>query len=371
MIPRLLDSAIGMIYEASLGEADWADAFSAFGAPFASGVYAVVWDTSAQRPLFEAVSRDLAPAQPEYHAHYGRLDPRRRHTFGLPAEATMACHELFDRDFVRANEFYNDYPHRWGWRYAMGCHLDAAEGRSVVIGLQRPAKRGPFRARERDMLAAARPHLARAFRLLHALRLPQDQAMRRQAMLDSLQTAALLVDGMGHVLERNMAAERILRAADGLRLRRDVLAGRTPAETDRLLHLVRDAVDGGRRGGSGGGVCRLTRADGTHLAVQVAPISPETQGGRGIPAALVLVPDPDRRSLPSEQALRDLHDLTPAEARTASALLAGCSPREIADQLKVGLGTVRTHLHHIFGKTGATSQADLVSLLLGSASLLC
>ena len=84
----------------------------------------------------------------------------------------------------------------------------------------------------------------------------------------------------------------------------------------------------------------------------------------------MLIADPSRRPLPTEQALRDLDDLTPAEARTARALLAGRAPREIADELRVSLGTVRTHLHRVFGKTGTASQADLASLLLGCASLL-
>ena len=51
-----IDAAIGLIYEAGLGEGSWNDALSALGAPFSGGVYCVVWDSLAQRPLFEAVS---------------------------------------------------------------------------------------------------------------------------------------------------------------------------------------------------------------------------------------------------------------------------------------------------------------------------
>ena len=239
MLTDDLDSAIGLVYDASIGEATWADALSALGAPFSSGVYTVVWDAMARRPLFEAVSRDLVQAQPEYHAHYGALDPRRSYTFGLPVGATMACHELFDADYVRASEFYNDYLHRWGWRYAMGCRLHEEDGQSVVIGLQRPSGQGPFQMRERQLLAAAQPHLARAFRVRQVLSRNKDQATRRQAMLDGLKVAALMVDGGGRVLERNLAAEQVLRASDGLRLRQNALAGRTPAETAHLLHWVR------------------------------------------------------------------------------------------------------------------------------------
>ena len=330
------------------------------------------WCGTASRngPCSRRSPATLVQAQPEYHAHYGALDPRRSYTFGLPVGATMACHELFDADYVRGSEFYNDYLHRWGWRYAMGCRLHEEDGQSVVIGLQRPSGQGPFQMRERQLLAAAQPHLARAFRVRRVLSRNKDQATRRQAMLDGLQVAALMVDAGGRVLERNLAAEPVLRASDGLRLRQNALAGRPPAETAHLLHWVRDAVDAASRRGAGGGVCRLSRADGSFFAVLVTPLGAETRCGCGTPAALVLIADPSRRPLPTEQALRDLDDLTPAEARTARALLAGRAPREIADELRVSLGTVRTHLHRVFGKTGTASQADLASLLLGCASLL-
>ena len=365
-----LDRAIGLVYDASIGEATWTDALSSLGAPFSSGVYTVVWDGLAQRPLFEAVSHDMVEPQLEYHAHYGALDPRRSHTFGIPVGATMACHELFDADYVRASEFYNDYLQRWGWRFAMGCRVDAEDGKSVVIGLQRPAMHGPFGEAERVLLAAARPHLARAFRVRSALQDARDQAARRQAMLDRVQAPALMVAVGGRVLEHNQAAERMLRVDDGLLLRQGRLAGRTPAATAHLLQLVRNAADAAARGGGGGGTCRLPRLDGGFHAALVTPIGVETGGSCGLPSALVVIAAPGRRQLPPEQCLRALYDFTLAEARTAQALLAGQGPREIASQLGVGLGTVRTHLHRIFDKTGTASQAELVSLLLGCASLL-
>lgn len=64
----------------------------------------------------------------------------------------------------------------------------------------------------------------------------------------------------------------------------------------------------------------------------------------------------------------ELYGLTAAEARTATALLAGEGPREIAEQLGIGVATVRTHLHRVFDKTGATRQSDLVRLLMAHAS---
>jgi hypothetical protein len=42
--------------------------------------------------------------------------------------------------------------------------------------------------------------------------------------------------------------------------------------------------------------------------------------------------------------------------------------RETAEALGIAEATVKTHLHRLFGKTGATRQAELVKLVAGFAS---
>jgi DNA-binding CsgD family transcriptional regulator len=41
---------------------------------------------------------------------------------------------------------------------------------------------------------------------------------------------------------------------------------------------------------------------------------------------------------------------------------------DVADALGIGEATVKTHLHRVFGKTGATRQADLVKLVASFAN---
>lgn len=55
--------------------------------------------------------------------------------------------------------------------------------------------------------------------------------------------------------------------------------------------------------------------------------------------------------------------LTPTEARLAGLLAQGRSLQEVGEQLRISLGTARTHLKSIFLKTGASRQSELVRLL--------
>jgi len=68
------------------------------------------------------------------------------------------------------------------------------------------------------------------------------------------------------------------------------------------------------------------------------------------------------------EAVAKLYRLTPTEVRVLGAVieLGGVSP--IADTLGVSEATVKTHLQHLFEKTGIRRQMDLVKLVAGHAS---
>ena len=57
-----------------------------------------------------------------------------------------------------------------------------------------------------------------------------------------------------------------------------------------------------------------------------------------------------------------LYDLTPAETRVFELIAAGETPAAVAKTLGVAPSTVRTHLLHLFQKTGCQRQSELVKL---------
>lgn len=71
-------------------------------------------------------------------------------------------------------------------------------------------------------------------------------------------------------------------------------------------------------------------------------------------------------TLRMQQAVRR-YGLTPAEARVVQALISGCTIGRGAALLGVRPATVKTHLQHVFDKTAARRQVDLVKLIVESA----
>jgi DNA-binding CsgD family transcriptional regulator len=60
--------------------------------------------------------------------------------------------------------------------------------------------------------------------------------------------------------------------------------------------------------------------------------------------------------------------LTPTELRVLLTIVDIGGVRETSEALGIGESTVKTHLHRVFGKTGASRQADLVKLVASFSS---
>jgi DNA-binding CsgD family transcriptional regulator len=70
----------------------------------------------------------------------------------------------------------------------------------------------------------------------------------------------------------------------------------------------------------------------------------------------------------SIEAIARQYKLTPSELRVLRAVIEIGGVPAIADALGIKPATVRSHLHHVFEKTGAKRQVDLVKLVVGAGS---
>jgi len=116
---------------------------------------------------------------------------------------------------------------------------------------------------------------------------------------------------------------------------------------------------------------RLKRRDGRRVAATLLALRPEaTMASFGrAPQALFTIFEPGVALDIDPFLLSTTFDLTPAEARLAARLVNGETPEKCAISLGVKISTVRSQLITIYGKTGATGQADLVRLVLSATAI--
>ena len=117
---------------------------------------------------------------------------------------------------------------------------------------------------------------------------------------------------------------------------------------------------------------RIPRPGGrSPLGLVIRPVRASERGeGQTGPCAAVFISDPDQRDSASQQTLGELFDLTPAESNVAILLARGLSLAEVAETQNISPHTARAQLKSIFGKTGASRQAELVRMVIKSVASL-
>jgi DNA-binding CsgD family transcriptional regulator len=195
------------------------------------------------------------------------------------------------------------------------------------------------------------PHLQRALCLKQRLREAQLASHCALAALDAMGTAVLVLDaGLG--LRFATPAGHALHAAQ--------LEPSVPPTLARAVRLViaSASADGAQQCQS----LRLARKQLAPLALTVSPLA-DCQPA----CALMIAHDPTRTST-SVPALRQLFDLTQAEAQVGKALAQGATIEEIAARSGISVNTVKTHLHHTYLKTDTRRQGELIALIHGATA---
>jgi DNA-binding CsgD family transcriptional regulator/PAS domain-containing protein len=270
-------------------------------------------------------------------------------------------------DHYRTN-FFEERSSTRGTEATMGTILSTDGPISTVMSVSRLHSKGSFDPTEVELFTILIPHLQRGLQLLRmhlaALGGPRTSSVE---MLNRFPQAVLLADALARVIFVNQAAERVIGADGGLSVEHDGLRAETHGETRQLRQLIgdcarpRDELDGA------GGRLRLSREHRTPLTVLVVP---HLTGISWIdvlrPTAILFITDPEQTAEVCSEWLREDFGLTPAEAGFTREILKADGLQAAADRLGISLTTARTHLAHVFDKTGTRRQAELVRLILQS-----
>ena len=191
-----------------------------------------------------------------------------------------------------------------------------------------------------------------------------------KAALDALTTGVLFVAHDGRVVYMNSSAARQIKTSSVLRLFNNRLSpidrdaaraltsvlAQTASDSAETQHVHTFALPGDDRTGLFITVVPLERA-----ARQNAGDSPSA-------TAAIFIQDPSVSPQCPGKAFAKLYDLTKGELRVALAMLSGRTLQEVARAFDLSELTVKTHLQHVFQKTGTSRQAELMALMLRASS---
>lgn len=191
--------------------------------------------------------------------------------------------------------------------------------------------------------------------------------------LDMIPVAVAVIDGLGSIQYVNRAADKIVLANDGVRAIRGRLVAMRRSDQLRLQRRTRQLIEAQSDDTASRWVAlRIERESGVPWLFMLTPLEPvDRRDGfreRCRDLVVALITDPSRPTKASTELLRELHGLTPTEARVLGRLTDGMRLSEIAAELDISIETVRSHLKAVFCKTGTSRQAELIRYaLLGGA----
>ena len=259
----------------------------------------------------------------------------------------------------------NGSPKPQGPERMMGATLLTEGSVSTVVSVSRPNSEGEFDAVQTRLFAALIPHLQRAVQLRLRLAALDGPPTSSAEMLNWLPHAVLLVDAGARVIFANQAAARMLGADDGLSLGRDGLKAETSEDTRRLRQTIADCAEPASELGGAGGRLRLSRRDRGPLTMLVIPHRTQVTWIDIVrPTAILFITEAEQAAVLRSERFGQDFGLTRAEAVFAVEISKGDGLQATASRLGVSLTTVRTHLAHVFDKTGTRRQAELVRLIL-------
>jgi DNA-binding CsgD family transcriptional regulator len=306
------------------------------------------------------------PGEASYNNYYYSLDP----FVGLPADRVVTVDEVFGDTGWLTSELYKQFLKPADIRYIMGADLRTESGVECRFRVCRNHESRNFAARDKAFCALLLPHLRRAVELHSRLDIVESERTLYASAIDRMLVGTVTLDESGAIMRTNSVADEILAESNGLRIAHGTVEATDAQENRNLQRLVRHALMG--HFGTAAPIVEampITRGcDKAKLGVLVRtiPLSDQSEDNKRRPATVLFLRDPDRKSQGSQEIVRKLFDLTPAETSLAMLLTNGLTLEEAAEELGISKNTARAHLRAIFSKTGVTRQATLVRILLGS-----
>lgn len=349
---------IERIYDTTLEPSLWPTVMERVAAAMGGNCTVMFFFDPRAKRLIRDVPGDF-PNREIYLRDFAAADPRNRFGVTAPAGVSFTDDAFITAAQIERSEFYQDYllPNDMGH---VAAHMLQNDGDGIAgVAVQRPYRQAPFGTAELRLLERLAPHLRRVLRLQvrlgEAAKLPWGWSLD---LLHGLSWGILALDGDLLPVFVNRAAEGLLAKTDGLRVDRQGLHAAHPWDAHRLREALARALRGS------GGELRVRRPSGEpDWIVSVAPTRELLDHLRAAVRIFVHLLDPAARPSCAPERLRALFDLSPAEARVATALLSGLHASEIATRHGVAISTVRTQVEQLLSKTGTERQLELRALL--------
>jgi DNA-binding CsgD family transcriptional regulator len=361
---------IGSIYDCVIAPEQWTDVLkdirTAFG--FATGVLSAYSLTNVRIGVNAASGTDPVPTMAQTSKEYvadiveiwGGIERIRQYPLGEPIIRSQAVPE----EIILGNRYHREWALPKGLFDAVGVALVREKTMIGNATFSQHVSDGAIEDEQVSGLRVLAPHIRRAVIISNLFDMKAVEAATFASTVEALTVGVVLVDEDAKIVHANAAADAMLTTNDPILARHGRVGVQSMATTTSLQSAIAQAAkDEAALGQKGIGI-PILRESGDPLVIHVMPLRRGSERARLAQraTAALFVASASGPPQMSHVALTQLYDLTPAEIRIFELICEGHTRDAISQLLGVSVATVKSHLLHVFEKTGCRRQVDLVRL---------
>ena len=341
---------------------------------FVGGSAAVIWARDAALrtgTLHHQVGFDPRWEQ-AYLDRYIKLDPASAAYLVLDAGVVYSNSQLIPQaEFLELARFYKEWAGPQGWIDNVCVILEKSGTTRAEHGVLRHERDGLADEPARRRMRLIVPHIRRAVLIARLIDLKAAEAATFADALDGFSAGMFLVDARGRIVHANAAGHAMVAEGSVLSAAGRKLAANDTNAEQALHEVFLAAANGDAAVGIKGIAVPLTASGGERWVAHVLPLTSgaRRRAGTSYAAVAALFVHKAALATPSPpEVIARTFKLTPSELRVLLAIVEVGGVPETAEALGIAETTVKTHLRHLYAKTGTGRQAELVKLVAGFSS---
>jgi len=311
--------------------------------------------------------------------HYGRLyydkyikyNPFTTAQLFFDVGEVVSIADILPHEEFRESLFYKEWAKPQGWIDAASAVLEKSATSYAAFSVIRHERDGLVDEGARERMTLLVPHVRRAVLIGKVIELHKAEASTLADTLDGLTAGMFLVDQTGRIVHANASGHVMVGEGEFVRASRGRLVATDPQANQALQEIFGAAACGDEAVGIKGISVPLHVPEGGDHVAHVLPLTAGMRRKAEASYSAVAAVFVRRVALDVPSPLETVakrHRLTPSELRVLLAIVEVGGAPEVAEALGVSETTVKTHLRHIFDKTGTSRQAELVKLVACFAS---
>jgi DNA-binding CsgD family transcriptional regulator len=364
-----LSLLIGDIYDASLDRALWPDAVSRIRTYLRACIGTLVSQDAV--PQAVNVHFMLGPEQKfldQYNEKYFKINPIFPTVMFLEIEQKNVVTDVLPTADLIQTRFAKEWLKPQGLCDFLFSTMEKSARGCTVFMMMRHKSEGFFDEQAHRRFSLLLPHIRRALLIGKVIETHQVKAAALADSLDQLASAMFIVDGTGRIVHANASGNVMVSDANILRAPGGRLRAIDAGADQALLDIFTAASGGDAALGRQGVAVPITARDGERYVAHVLPLTSAGRRKAGVTYGAVAAVFVRKAALdlPSPPVvIAKQFGLTQAELRVLFSVVEIGGVSEVAEVLGIAEATVKTHLQHVFEKTGTSRQADLVKLVAG------